>query len=225
MSADRNSDPWQDPLAGIDPGNRQIAIRMVTFDTPLDAQIGVEPKRCVPAGLEPLIFGQPPASAREREIAGPGPLPPMLSYALLDAAKVPNLADLLAGSGLEHRCLFKGEPAETLRDVAPWLVRLEPEARFTRNLFTAGKMPGALWDRRPGVLIRSRAEFQPLWAFLRKFTRLQDEAGKWFYFRFWEPDYLEAAQPILDELAGKIRRDALWPATLIGFHPGAAAGG
>lgn len=169
-----------------------------------------------------MVFGQPAGLPRELEIAGSAPLPPMQTYALLDAAKVPNLADLVAGSGLEHRCLFKGKVADDLRDVAPWLIRLEPGARFTRNLFTAGKMPGALWDKQPGVLIRTRAAFQPLWGYLRKFTKLQDETGKWFYFRFWEPGYLEMAQGILDELDASVRGDAVYPATLIAFQAKAA---
>lgn len=222
MCAERNSDIWQAPAASAGPDGRRIAIRIVPFDQPLGQQLGVDPKLTIPPELARPLFGEPAPLPAERDIAAPAAPPPMRTYALLDAAKVPNLADLIANSGLEHGCLFKGKLAAELGDVAPWLVRLEPQSRFTRNLFTAGKMPGALWDKRPGVLIRSRAAFQPLWGYLRKFTRLQDEAGKWFYFRFWEPDFLEAAQSILDELDTSIQREAVYPLTFIAFRPGGA---
>ena len=44
------------------------------------------------------------------------------TYAILDAAKAPGLPELLAASELEHRCLFKGDTYEELKDVAPWIV-------------------------------------------------------------------------------------------------------
>ncbi len=44
---------------------------------------------------------------------------PHYTYALLDAAKVTNLPELLAGSKLEHRCLFQREAFDGLKNVAP----------------------------------------------------------------------------------------------------------
>ncbi|MGH1454831.1 MAG: DUF4123 domain-containing protein [Paracoccaceae bacterium] len=35
--------------------------------------------------------------------------------------------------------------------------------------------------------VRSERDLNQVWQHLRKFTRLRDDAGKWFYFRFWEP--------------------------------------
>lgn len=46
-----------------------------------------------------------------------------------------NLPDLLERSGLEHRCLFNGSAYDDLRNVAPWIVRLEERSAFTRHLF------------------------------------------------------------------------------------------
>ncbi|MDO5606775.1 MAG: DUF4123 domain-containing protein [Paracoccus sp. (in: a-proteobacteria)] len=187
----------------------------------LPPQIGVTAPRSVPDALYARLFGQPaPAADDLTHPAGTRvPLPLMQTYALLDAAKVANLAEMIACSGLEHRCLFTGATAGELSDVAPWLVRLEAESRFTRRLFTAGRMPGALWDKRPGVFLRSRAGFQPLWAYLRKFTRVRDETGKWFYFRFWEPAFAAVAQEIISQAGAGPARDAGYPVTVIALQP------
>lgn len=209
MCAVQISDVWRDAYHA--PETSQFVVKIVQFDRPLGTQLGVLKKRAIPEELEDLIFGQGPEQASSV-------LPPMQTYALVDAAKVANLADIVRSSGLEHRCLFKGKLAEELGDVAPWLVKIEPDASFTRNLFTAGDMPSALWDKAPGVLIRSRASLAELWTYLRKFIKLQDESGKWFYFRYWEPRFLEMSGRIIDDLQGTIRRDAGYPLTVIAFQ-------
>nr|WP_281356659.1 DUF4123 domain-containing protein [Sulfitobacter algicola] len=108
----------------------------------------------------------------------------------MDASKMMGMAEVLGNSGLQHKCLFKGQAYDDLRDVAPWIVRLAEDNSFTRHLFTHDPdddVPWYLWAKRPGLYIRSTASLDQLWQHFRKFTRLQNEAGKWFYFRFWEP--------------------------------------
>lgn len=112
---------------------------------------------------------------------------PLYTFAILDAARVLNLPEMLETSGLEHRCLFKGQAYEDLKNVAPWIVRLEDANSFTRNLFTSLDVPWHMWDAEPGIYLRSRGTLDDMWAHFRKFTRVQDEQGKWYYFRFWEP--------------------------------------
>ncbi len=74
----------------------------------------------------------------------------MLTYAILDAAKITNLPELLEASPLEHRCLFKGSAYDALKDAAPWVVRLENGNSFTRNLFTRSSAPWhQWWDSEP----------------------------------------------------------------------------
>ena len=109
------------------------------------------------------------------------------TFAVLDGASVRNLPDLLSASGLEHVCLFKNKAADALREVAPWLVRLERESKFTRRLFTAGDAPWHLWGKVAGTFLRFEGSCSELSGHLRKFTRLQDEQGKWYYFRYWDP--------------------------------------
>jgi len=158
---------------------------------PLDSQFGVHPPKTVPDALYEPLFGQPdPTPAEVAQYGGAGKVPPLHTYAILDAAKVVNFVEMLEASGLEYRCLFKGKAAEEMRDVAPYVVRLEEDVDFTRNLFSHDpeqEVPWFMWDREPGIYVRSRGSLEEMWRHFRKFTKVQDEDGKWFYFRFWEP--------------------------------------
>ncbi len=134
----------------------------------------------VPEALTEAVFGGPEGT---------------WTFALLDAAKVPDLPEMLAGTDLEYRCLYLGEAAEDYGATAPWLVRLTPEAALTRALFTEdaeAPVPWHLWAKAPGVLLRCAAPFDAVLAHLRKFTRLQRPDGAWLYFRFWERQVLPA---------------------------------
>lgn len=128
-----------------------------------------------------------------------------------------NLPELLERSGLEHRCLFKGDAYDELKNVAPWIVRLEEGSAFTRNLFTRSDASWHLWEREPGIYFRSRGALDEMWRHFRKFTRVQDKDQQWFYWRFWDvetvPIFLEkAAWPKnLPYLVG----DAVFSITLI----------
>ena len=156
--------------------------------TPLDDQFGVAEPLTVPILLQDILFGQPePTEANLAEAGGDfAKVSPLHTYAILDAAKVTNLPDTLEASGLEHRCLFKGDAYDELKDVAPWLVRLEEGKTFTRNLFKRSDAPWHLWDKEPGIFLRSHIPLSALWKHLRKFTRLRDQSTRWHFFRFWE---------------------------------------
>lgn len=188
-----SDDPWtllSGSAAVASPEPEQPALQIETIEgiEPLDTQIGVFPKKTVPDALHDALFGQPEPRATEIEAAGgdPAAIPPMQTYAILDAAKVTNLPEILERSGLEHRCLFKGNAYDELKNVAPWIVRLEEDNAFTRNLFTRGDAHWCMWDQEPGIYVRARGTLDDMWKHFRKFTRIQDEDGKWFYFRFWE---------------------------------------
>lgn len=142
---------------------------------PLDPQIGVWPKRSVIPALDDALFGPAPDGSKPA------------SFAILDAAKLANLPETLDGSGLRHRCLFKGDALRDWGHVAPWLVALEPGHRLTRRLFTAADNGLGLWDKAAAMYLRSSARLDDLWRHFRKFTRIEDGAGRWIYFRFWEP--------------------------------------
>lgn len=173
---------------------------------PLGDQIGQFPKRTVPAQLTKALFGQPAPAPDEIEDAGgdPAKVPPMHSFAVLDAARIVNLVPMLQDSGLEHRCLFTGAALTEAGDAAPWIVRLEPDNRFTRNLFTEGPAPWQIWADGDGMILRARAGLDQIWRHFRRFTRVRDELGNWFYFRFWEPRYAESYFASLAEHPDKL---------------------
>ena len=148
---------------------------------PLDRQFGVANPSRVPASLRETMFGQPdPTPSEIAAEGGSSAVPSLNTFAILDAAKVPGLAEVLDATGLERDCLFQGQAAEEMRDAAPWLVRLEEEHSFTRDLFTEGEMPHHMWSRASAVFLRSRDSLADLRAHLRKFVKVRDDGGAWF---------------------------------------------
>lgn len=188
-----SDDPWA-PRPGtpndVHPTRPTPTLKIELIDdiAPLGTQFGVFPKKSVPDLLHHLLFGQPePTDPEIRVVGGDAALvPQMQTYAILDAAKVPNLPELLKESGLEHRCLFKGTAYAELKDVAPWIVRLEDGSVFTRNLFTDSDACWHLWGNEPGIYIRSRDALDDLWRHFRKFTYVRDRSGRMHYLCFWQ---------------------------------------
>lgn len=194
-----SDDPWTLPPGGraavqVEPEQPALRVATIVGVEPLDAQIGVFPKKNVPDALHDALFGQPDPTAAEIKAAGgnPAAVPPLQTYAILDATKVTNLPELLESSGLEHRCLFKGEAYDELKNVAPWIVRLEEGNAFTRNLFTCTTLLSENTSSIPekhfssGMYVRSRSPFDGAWRHFRRFTRVQNEHENWVYFRFWD---------------------------------------
>jgi hypothetical protein len=155
---------------------------------PLGAQFGVRPKKTVPDALREALFGQPAPTKAERARFAED-IPPLATYAVLDAAKLPYLLiGLLETSGLRHQSLFQGETQEELGEYAPYLVELTEDNDFTRRLFTGPDGVGGLWEKKLGIYLRSRAGFDSLRKHLRRFTRLRTEQStQWYFFRFWDP--------------------------------------
>ncbi|MEP4206957.1 DUF4123 domain-containing protein, partial [Marinobacter alexandrii] len=179
-------DYWtQQAGAAETPPDAALRIETIEGIEPLDAQFGAAEPRTVPDELYEPLFGQPDPTQAELEQAegDPAKVPPLQTYAILDGAKVAGLPEVLAASGLEHRCLFKGDAFDELKDVAPWIVGLEDGHKFTRNLFTRSDARWHLWDNEPGIYVRSRGTLDDMWGHFRKFTKVQDEQGKWYYLR------------------------------------------
>lgn len=186
---------------------------------PLDTQFGLDPKKTVPDSLHEILFGQPLPS--ETEITHyQKEVPVLRTYAVLDATKMPYLLlDLLEGSGLHYASLFQGKAQEDYFRQAPYLVELDENNAFTRQLFTGTKGILGLWEKSLGSFVRSRSDFDPLRHHLRKFTRLRDEQNKWYFFRFWEKTSLPAlTKGPPAELAEAILQDST-PSGLVWIVP------
>ncbi|MFV0411366.1 MAG: DUF4123 domain-containing protein [Paracoccus sp. (in: a-proteobacteria)] len=115
------------------------------------------------------------------QLAGRGPV-----IALLDAANLPGLPERIESRRVEALSLFQGKSAEELRDVAPYLVRMDPDSPLMRDFLNSHDVPWAMWGKRPGLLILSDLDLEALQKHFRRFLRVQTERGT-FFFRFWEP--------------------------------------
>ncbi|RCK41437.1 hypothetical protein TH25_23715 [Thalassospira profundimaris] len=195
---------------GLDTEQNYLVYEDIADTAPLDDQFGAWPVKNVPKMLLDPLFGQPePDSSAIEDDGDVAQVPVMRTYAVIDAAKLQSGFDEIAECGLRYRCLFKGQAAQDLKDVAPLLLELDPSADMTRRLLTYNpKLPESmttahLWHKEPGIYIRSRMGFEDIWRHFRKFVRIQDESGKWFYFRFWEPSVLNQLPAILTPENGK----------------------
>lgn len=110
------------------------------------------------------------------------------TYALIDGAREEGIYRAIADSGLEHASLYEGAD-DALREVAPYLVRLKPEAALTRRL-----VDGA-WGQSWGVLVRTTAGFADLRRHFRTFLRVRSHDGRILYFRFYDPRVLREYLP------------------------------
>ncbi|MEP3917119.1 DUF4123 domain-containing protein [Ascidiaceihabitans sp.] len=189
----QEDDPWAltptasktDVIAQTPHDPMHYALDRITDVTPLDGTTD----ETVPAALWPAVFGPLPQSP---DAAAPA------SFAILDAAKITNLPQMLEGSRLPHQCLFQGKALEDLGDAAPWIVALEDNNRFVRGLFTQSSAPWDVWDTDGGVILRSYEDLNSLRTHFRKFTKVRDETDTWMFFRFWEPSWVERLAEVLD---------------------------
>lgn len=187
-----DTDPWMmlpgDDFPDVTKQALPFQVTNIEGVLPLNTQIGVFPKKTVPDALYEPLFGQnAQMTIDDSERCDTRTGQPMHSYAILDAAKVINLPERIERSGLEYRCLFSGRAYDDLKNVAPWIVRLEEGNSFTRSLFTRSNASWNAWDNEPGIFFRSSAAIMDLQRHFRRFTRVKDVSGTWYLFRFWDP--------------------------------------
>ncbi|WP_170157969.1 DUF4123 domain-containing protein [Litoreibacter meonggei] len=107
-------------------------------------------------------------------------------FAILDAAKIPNLEEILASQSSECRCLFSGKTAEDIGAVSPWLVDLDKTSSLAKSILSTERVPLGYWSAEAWVAFEASAPFDDLWSHLRKFTRVWAKNGSSKYFRFYE---------------------------------------
>jgi hypothetical protein len=111
-------------------------------------------------------------------------------YAILDAARDPRIYQGIRHDSPEAYCsLYRGEQAEELQEVAPYLVRLHPETPLTRWLIDLG------WGESWGIFLESSASMRELRRHFRRFLMVYDEEGKPLYFRYYDPRVLRLYLP------------------------------
>ena len=126
-------------------------------------------------------------------------------YAILDAARDVRIYPALLDADSDYCCLYRGDLAQELAEVAPYLVTLEPQAPFTPWLLSHG------WGGSWGVFLASSAPLEVLRRHFRRFLMVYDEAGKPLYFRYYDPRVLRVYLPTcnateLDTVFGPVKR-------------------
>jgi DNA-binding PadR family transcriptional regulator len=118
-------------------------------------------------------------------------------YAVLDGASVEELLPKLYDLEPEFECLYRGELEPDMAEVAPYLVRLEPETEFADWVLEEG------WGRHWGVFAVTDAGLRELHKHFRSFLTVYDPDGKPLLFRYYDPRVLRVYLPTCD--AGELR--------------------
>lgn len=112
-------------------------------------------------------------------------------YVILDGASVPDLPQLLWEHEPEHVCLYRGELEPDMAAVAPYLIKLEYDHRFTKLVLEQG------WGRHWGIFVITPAEInlRDLRQHFRRFLMVYNPNGKLIYFRYYDPRVLRVYLP------------------------------
>ena len=109
-------------------------------------------------------------------------------YGIIDAARDPRLYPMVAVAS-EHVSLFAGELKPPLERVAPYLVRLDPEAELTTAWHSQG------WGKSWGILCLSSLSLSELRKHFRQFLQASLSDGQVGLFRYYDPRVFRAYLP------------------------------
>ncbi|TYA44141.1 DUF4123 domain-containing protein, partial [Aggregatibacter actinomycetemcomitans] len=138
------------------------------------------------------------------------PLPKLKTYFVLDANKMPFFHTLSLKAKMKS--LFQGRFGDDTAKVAPYLIEVirDEEHIHTGEMMGLFSLKSALhdfnWEDNLGIFIHSYADFDRVYHHLRKFPVLQDERGKWFFFRFYDPKVLRDYLAIIAKCPAKLHK-------------------
>jgi hypothetical protein len=115
---------------------------------------------------------------------------------VLDGARDPRIFRAVDGTALDKSCLYAGRLPFAIREVAPHLVVLERDDKFTRFLLEEG------WGKSWGIFFRSEEPLPNLRRHFRTFLTVKDESGRKLIFRWYDPRVMRVYLPtcLPDEL-------------------------
>ena len=111
------------------------------------------------------------------------------TFAVLDGASNPALLDWLYRCQPKFECLYTGELAPDMAEVAPYLVHLEEETEFADWLISKG------WGNHWGVFAQAQGNLRAMRQHFRRFLTVYDETGKPLLFRYYDPRVLRVYLP------------------------------
>lgn len=116
---------------------------------------------------------------------------PRRIFGLFDAGRSPRIFSILREGAAEYRSLYEGLSADTLVDVAPYLVELTDDKRLREQFLREG------WGKSFGVYFLCTRSLAEVRSHFRRLTMaIDDTTGKQVYFRFYDPRVLAAFLPI-----------------------------
>jgi hypothetical protein len=113
----------------------------------------------------------------------------MSVFVILDSARDDRIFGIVDGTRLPKDCLYSGDLPWQMQMIAPYLVQLERDDRFTRTVLTKG------WGDSWGCFLRCDVGIKQLRRHLRQFLRVRDEAGTRLIFRYYDPRVLRIYLP------------------------------
>lgn len=113
----------------------------------------------------------------------------MRAFVLLDAARDEQIYPAVLRADCEWSCLYRGDAAVTMAEVAPYLVQLERTSAFTSWVVEKG------WGNSWGVFFNAAVTMEALRNHFRRFVFVQLPDGRNVYFRFYDPRVLRAYLP------------------------------
>jgi hypothetical protein len=118
-------------------------------------------------------------------------------YAVLDGASVPALVRKLYELRPEYECLYRGELAPDMAEVAPYLVRLDPESAFTHWVLEEG------WGGHWGLFAATDADMRAARRHFRSLLVVYTHDGRPQQFRYYDPRVMRIFLPTCN--AGELR--------------------
>jgi hypothetical protein len=141
-------------------------------------------------------------------------------WMIVDGARDRRIFGALLDSYLTYSCLYHGDIAPELELVAPYLVQLEYDDKYSQQLIERA------WGNSWGVFLKSGASIATLRRHLRKLLSVRGPKGDILLFRYYDPRVLRVYLPTcrseeLETVFGPI--DRFWleddsPETMLEFR-------
>jgi hypothetical protein len=114
-------------------------------------------------------------------------------FAVIDGAACPELRFKLYDWEPKSVCLWSGELAPDMQEVAPYLVQLDKKSTFTDWLIKEG------WNNHWNIFINSALDFKAFRKQIRKLLIVKSPQGKNLVFRFYDPRVFNSFKEVWNE--------------------------